>query len=220
MPPHLKFVGDFMEVTAIVLSVAAVLIAAAFIYPYAWGMFLRFRMLSKLRAEAKEAGFKCRRLYKSILLVKNRSAKYDIVIYDDETLYAVKLWSSYFLHSELIINGDGRVYELRKIRDVFKARADSKGRFIKGFSHAVPRTRLPQKYTQGRNVENILLVYPSYDRIAYVDGRRRVELKTEDGLFEKTIYSPFALASMLKRKAEEEDENEKEKFEKTSATGC
>ena len=114
-----------MAYSIIVIIASVALIASAVAYPYAEGVMLKARMLKRLRLEARDAGYKYRRFYKNIFLVKNRSPRYDLIIYDEKTLFAVKLWSSYFRGSSLVLTEMGRVIERRKTRPVFKLRERS-----------------------------------------------------------------------------------------------
>ena len=100
-----------MAYSIIVITASILLIAAAVVYPYAEGITLKARMLKRLRVEARDAGFKYRRLYKNIFLVRNRGRHYDLIIYDEARLFAVKLWSSYFQGSTLAVTEKGRVIE-------------------------------------------------------------------------------------------------------------
>lgn len=209
-----------MELSNIVLAVIAVLAALALTYPYVEGTVLRILMIERLRSELRASGYKCRRFYKNPIFLRNRSPRYDMVVYNETNLYAVKLWSSYFMRNELIIRRDGRVCEQRDVRDVFDI-GEGKGGSgrIRGFFHSVPRTRLPKKYTRGREIENVLLIYPSYKSIAYVDGGKKVTLGTGDELFEKTLYSPSSFISALKKASFDScDEENAEKDVKTEKT--
>ncbi len=185
-----------MTYSVIIISAAVCLLAGSCLYPYISGMLLKARMLKSLRVKARAAGFRYRRFYKNIFFVRNRSPKFDMVIYNEKKLYAVKLWSSYFLHNKLCVTKQGRVFESRRTRPVFQT-TDKKYVPIKGFLHSVPKTRLARKYCKSREVERILLIYPSYEAIAVYDGKREVALGTGDELFDKTLYSPSAFISLL-----------------------
>ena len=60
-------------------------------------------MIKRLTADLKAEGFKYRRSFRSALLTRNLSRRYDMIIYDDKRLYAVKLWSSYFAYNHLVV---------------------------------------------------------------------------------------------------------------------
>ena len=189
-----------MKLSAIVLVATVLLAIGALAFPYLRSAVLRAVMLWRLRKDIRAAGYKCRRFYKNALSVRNRSPKYDMVVYNDDVLYAVKLWSAYFLSSELSLGRNGRVREQRTVREVFKVKEEQeRGRLIKGLSLSVPKTRLPKKYTVGRRVEHVLLIYPSYKRIFYTDGEggRITVLTAGDILFDKTICSPSSFLSEI-----------------------
>ncbi len=185
-----------MAYSIIIISMAVCLLAGALLYPYVSGMILKARMLKVLREKARGAGFKYRRFYKNLFLVRNRSSNYDMIIYNDKRLYAVKLWSSYFLHSKLCVTSRGRVFEKRRIRPVFQL-TDKKYIYMRGFRRSVPKTRLAKRYLKNREAERILLIYPSYEGIAVYDRGREVPLRTGDELFGKLLYSPSAFMSLL-----------------------
>ncbi len=188
-----------MVIKIIIIAAALLLPLLAIAYPYVWGIVLKAQMLKKLRQHARAKGFKYRRFYKNIFFVRNLSGRYDMVIYNDRKLYAVKLWSSYYTRSNLVLTKEGRIYELRESRPTFDT--SEKGhsvKYIKGFTHSVPRTRLPKKYTKSqRQIENVLLIYPSYKGIFYIDGKKKIPLGTSDEIFDKRIYSPSAFTDEL-----------------------
>ena len=187
------------SITVIVVSV--LVIASAVAYPYVEGIMLKAQMLKRLREEARNAGFKYRRFYKNIFLVRNRAAHYDLVIYDEKKLFAVKLWSSYFKGSSLVLTEKGRVIERRKTRSVFDLNKRSAD-FVLSRPQSVRPTKIPKKYTVGREMERILLIYPSYDKIIAKRGAGEVILKSGDELFFKTVYSPSAFIKRLKEHSE------------------
>lgn len=197
-----------MAYSIIVITLVILLLVGAWAYPYITGIMLKSRMLKALRMTARASGFRYRRSYKNIFFVRNRSPKYDIVIYNEKKLYAVKLWSSYFAYNTLAITKKGKVSEHRRTRPVFQM-TDSNTVYTRGFAHSVPKTRLPRKYAKGRDVERILLVYPSYESIVVESGKGELKLKTGDELFEKLLYSPSAFLKKLKADAPDGKEEEK-----------
>ena len=197
-----------MAYSIIVISIAIALLLGAWIYPYITGIALKGKMLGALRETARGAGFRYKRSYKNIFFVRNRSSKYDIVIYNEKKLYAVKLWSSYFAYNTLAVTQKGKVSEHRRTRPVFQI-ADGNVIYTRGFEHSVPRTKLPRKYAKGREVEKILLVYPSYESIVAESAKGEKKLKTGDELFEKILYSPSAFMTRLKSEAQKKDEAER-----------
>ena len=187
-----------MTESIVMISLAVATLLFVLLYPFVWGNVLRARMLKKLRNEVRAEGYKYRRFYKNIFLVHNRSSKYDLIIYNEERLYAVKLWSSYFVDTSLILSRDGRVHERRMTRKVFAV--DDKGSFaLKGFSHSVPKTKLGAKYRRGRKVFDVLLVYPSYKNVMFFDGKREVKVSTGDEIMDKLLYSPYSFTNELKK---------------------
>ena len=186
-----------MAYSIIVIVASVLLIAAAVAYPYVEGILLKAQMLKRLRIEARDAGFKYRRFYKNIFLVRNRATRYDLIIYDEKRIFAVKLWSSYFQGSSLVLTEMGRVIERRKTRPVFNLRTRSAD-FVLSRPQSVRPTKIAKRYTVNREMERILLIYPSYDKIIAKRGAGEVILKSGDELFFKTIYSPSAFVKHIK----------------------
>lgn len=197
-----------MAYSIIIISLALCLIFGALLYPYVSAILLRARMLKTLRERARAYGFKYRRFYKNSFLVRNRSPKFDMVIYNEKKLYAVKLWSSYFVHNKLCVTKRGRMFERRQTRPVFQM-TDKKYIFMNTPRLSVPKTRLPKKYTRGREVERILLIYPSYETVGVYDGKSEIKLRTGDELFGKILYSPSAFRELLLSQAPTEQKPKK-----------
>lgn len=196
-----------MIYSVIVITLALLLLVGAWVYPYVTAIMIKARMLRSLRVTARGAGFRYRRSYKNIFLVRNLSRKYDMIIYNEEKLYAVKLWTSYFAYNTLVVTKDGRIREQRRTRPVFQM-GESNTVYTKGFLRRVPRTVLHKKYAKGREVEQILLIYPSYESIRAESGMGYVKLKTGDKLFGKVIYSPSSLMKKLRKEGTKNTEND------------
>ncbi len=186
-----------MIYSVIVITLAVLLLVGAWVYPYVTAIMMKARMLKSLRVTARGAGFRYRRSYKNIFFVRNLSRKYDMIIYNEEKLYAVKLWTSYFSYNTLVVTKEGKIREQRRTRPVFQMNG-SNTVYTKGFLRRVPRTGLHKKYKKGREVEQILLIYPSYESIRAESGRGYIKLKTGDELFGKIIYSPSAFMTRLR----------------------
>ena len=84
--------------SVIVVAVAILLLVGAYVYPYVGALILKAKMVKKLLRTVEKEGYSYRRSFRSIFLTRNLSRKYDIIIYNDKKLYAVKLWSSYFAY--------------------------------------------------------------------------------------------------------------------------
>ena len=205
---HIKTERSIMAYSIIIISLALCLIFGALLYPYVSAILLRARMLKTLRERARAYGFKYRRFYKNSFLVRNRSPKFDMVIYNEKKLYAVKLWSSYFVHNKLCVTKRGRMFERRQTRPVFQM-TDKKYTFINTPRLSVPKTRLAKKYLRGREVERILLIYPSYETVGVYDGKSEIKLRTGDELFGKILYSPSAFRELLRSQAPTEQKTKK-----------
>lgn len=201
--------------TMIIIAFSVLLLVGVCVYPYIWGDLLKARMLKKLRVTARASGFKYRRSYKNIFFVRNRSPKYDLLIYDDKRLYAVKLWSAYFVRSTLVINRAGKIRERKETRPVFDMSDGRRQlRRVNGFVHSVPKTKIAKRYLVGREVQRVLLVYPSYKSMVFFDGKRDIPINTGDEIFDKIVYSPSAFMTELKSKGTVSESIEKDKKKK------
>ena len=183
--------------SVIVVAVAILLLVGAYVYPYVGALILKAKMVKKLLRTVEKEGYSYRRSFRSTFLTRNLSRKYDIIIYNDKKLYAVKLWSSYFAYCDLVLTRRGRIREERRTRSVF----NTNGRntvYIKSPSCRVPRLKLHKRFTGEREVESLLLIYPSYENIRAESGMGYVTLKTGDTMFDRTIYSPSAFVKKLK----------------------
>ena len=190
-----------MAFSVVMIVVAVLFLAGCAAYPYINALYLKARMQRRLVMAVSQEGYRYRRSFRSIFLTRNLSRKYDMIIYSEKKLYAIKLWSSYFSYNDLVLTRGGRVREERRTRGVFNM-GGRNNVYIKGFEHRVPRIKLNRKYTTGREVERVLLVYPSYENIRAHTGVGYVSLKTGDELFDKILYSPSAFVKRLKSESQ------------------
>ena len=175
-----------MAFSVAMIAVAVLFLAGCAAYPYINALYLKARMQGRLVTALGQGGYKYRRSFRSIFLTRNLSRKYDMIIYNEKKLFAVKLWSSYFSYNDLVLTRGGRIREERRTRDVF----NMSGRntvYIKGLTHRVPKIRLNKKYTSGRDIEKVLLVYPSNENVIAQTSAGYVTLKTGDELFDKIL---------------------------------
>ncbi len=191
-----------MIIEALVIAAVVTVLAAAWLYPYVSGIVLKARMLKNIREKARSFGYRYKRLYKNIFFVKNKADKYDVIIYDAEKLYAVKLWSSYFVRSRLIVTEKGGVYEERPTMPVFLTEKNGGSpRVSAGRISGVPLTKPAVKNSGGRRVENFLLIYPSYKEITVKQAKGRAQIESGDELFGKTVVSPSFFVSKLEKES-------------------
>ncbi len=183
--------------SVIAVAAAILFLVGAWGYPYVSALILKARMVKRLVMTAEAEGFRYRRSFRSIFLTRNLSRKYDMVIYNEKKLYAVKLWSAYFAYCDLVLTRNGRVREERRTRTVFRIHGRD-SIYAKGRQMRVPRLKLNKKYAVGRDVERVLLIYPSYESIRAESGGGFVTLKTGDTVFDKTVCSPSAFVKKLK----------------------
>ena len=192
-----------MLFSAAVVALALVFICVAFIYPYVCSKLLQRRAVRRLLKDASAEGYKYRKFYKNIFTVRNLSYKYDLLIYRDDKVYAVKLWGAKHILSTLVLTDGGRVFERRRAVPVVDTSKGSAAHITER-AHSVPKTRLPKKYAKNENVKEILLICPSYKNIVYEGKGGRVTLNTGDELFDKELYSPSAFSAELTCSADRE----------------
>ena len=179
--------------------IAILLAVAALSYPYAAAAVSRFRMLRRLARVSRGLGFRFRhRGMPSV--ARNRGRRYDLLIENEEKIFAVKLWSAYRRDSALLVNEIGEIRERRRIREPLSVRR-KKPQHHRSLALAVPRTRLTLRKTESRSVTRILLVYPSYREVLAERDCRTVRLGSGDNLFDKLLYSPSAFEALLRRES-------------------
>ena len=186
-----------MTYSIIMIALALLLLLGVYTYPYAVAVIMKARMLRVLSRTARASGYKYKRAFRHVIFTRNLSRGYDMVIYNDEKLYAVKLWSSYFAYNSLVVTREGKIREERRTRHVF-AMGDRSSIYVGGLTHRVPRLGLSKKYSKDREVERITLIYPSYESIRAETGRGEIKLRTGDELFGRLIYSPSAFIKKLR----------------------
>ena len=191
-----------MTYSIIMISLALLLLIGVYIYPYVLAVIMKARMLRTLSRTAKENGFEHRRAFRHVIFTRNLSRGYDLIIYNEKKLYAIKLWSSYFAYNSLLVTREGKIREERRTRPVFSM-GGKNGLYVGGLTHRVPKLNLGKKYAKDREVERITLIYPSYESIRAETGRGEVKLRTGDELFGRLIYSPSAFVNKLREKPRE-----------------
>ena len=189
-----------MTGSIVMIALAATFLLFVLFYPYVWGCILKAKMLKKLMEDSDKLGYKYRKFYKSIFFVHNRSQKYDFVIYNEERLYAVKLWSSYYVNTNLLVSRDGKAREFRRTRHVFSNEENGE-KWLKGISYRIKPTRLDEKYKRGREVVRVLLIYPSYKRVIYNNGTTNTRILGGEKIMDKLLFSPFSFTNDLKKNA-------------------
>ena len=186
-----------MIVDILLLAVVVAAVAGAYLYPFVSGMVLMAHSLKGIRERARALGYGYKRFYKNIFLVRNRAQRYDLMIYDKEKIYAVKLWSSYFIRSRLVVTERGGVFEQRQTMPVFCTEQNGGSpRIMSSRIVGVPRTKEIKNKT-GRQLQNVLLIYPSYREMVVRAGKKEVAIESGDSLFDKVVYSPSAFLKVL-----------------------
>ena len=184
------------------IIVILLLLAATLGYPYLSAAILRHRMLCRLEAVCHAAGYRLRRLRRPILLSRNRSGRYDLLIENRTEVLAVKLWSAYRRGTSLICEG-GRVRERHTVSPPLRVNKDELPRSRDGRLLPVRRTRSPLHPNDRRTLTRILLIYPSYRSVSVSrDGGERVLSSGKDTVFDKLLFSPSSLQSYVEARGE------------------
>ena len=190
-----------MLFSAAVVALALVFTVGAIIYPFVIPKLSQGRAVKRLLSDATSMGYKHRKFYKNIFTVRNLSYKYDMVIYNESSMYAVKLWNAKHTSAVLVLTDGGKVFERRRALPVMDT-SKSRGVQIKEKAKGVPKTRLPKRFLQNDGIREILLVYPSYSGIVYEGKAGKVSLNVGDELFDKELFSPAEFAAHLRAAAE------------------
>ena len=102
-----------------------------------------------------------------------------------------------------MVTKDGTIFEQKRDlfpMDLLRENAD---RRANGIKRSVPRTKLFLEKNEKRTVTKILLQYPAYRRVLVETNQGLVRLNSGSALYDKQMYSPSALESLLGRKGQE-----------------
>ncbi|MBE6667553.1 MAG: hypothetical protein E7607_04490 [Ruminococcaceae bacterium] len=190
-----------MLFSVVVVALALAFTGGVFIYPFVCSKLSQRKAVKRLLKDAESMGYKHRKFYKNIFTVRNLSYKYDMLLYNEDKTYAVKLWNAKHILSTLVLTDGGTVFERRKTVPVIDTSRANELQ-LRGRAGKVPKTRLPKKYAKNENLKEVLLVYPPYKEIIYEGRGGRIILNTGDELFDKELLSPSAFAAELTYEAQ------------------
>ena len=176
--------------------VVLLLLLAALIYPYASVFFARLRMLRQLLVVARTNGYRVDGSLPGMLMARNRSDRYELLLVREDAVIAVKLWSATHRSDSLVLTDHGRVVLCRSGRTPIETGKSRSSLRRTSHPHAVPRTRLPKSYAERHDVVRVLLVYPSYREIVLMGKDRRL-LRSGDAIFDKQLHSPSSLKQLI-----------------------
>lgn len=188
------------------LFLILLLIAAAFLYPYAWAVFHRARTIRRLEQKGKQAGFRLRRFYGFPALTRNFSSRYDFYLEGADTVCLVKLFSAYHRGRTLVIGADGRLAERRSVHPPMEPNRTTPRRTeMTGRRRALSVTRKPKRNFRGKHVMYVLLNVPTYEKAVRVTPKGEVRLYDGSDFFDKKWYTPRALEKLLFENGEVSD---------------
>jgi len=172
------------------------LVAALALTPYGIMLFKRHKMLKRIKTVAAKSGFKMKSLNKLVFFAWNTGRKYDFVFVGERSAYAVKLWSSLYSDSTLVLGRDDSFYVSRRVSEPFaqKSRGDYNFREPK---RRAPETKLEFRLKGGREIIPVLLVYPKYKAIMKKKGNDILIYEQGDTVFGKRIYYPEGFERIL-----------------------
>lgn len=195
----------------LVIIILLVLIFAL-TYPYTSAVVLKLRMLSRLVAEAKAAGFRVRRRSRWIALGKNGSSRCDLIVSGSQRIYAVKLWSAYHKGRVLIADEEqGLAWERSIIKTPLYVDPKRTACRRDGKAFAVPEMLLPAKLSKDMRLVRVMLVYPSYREVRKKIGEKEYRVYSKDTVFGRVLCSPSAFFAMMRAEGVRVDSQNEDK---------
>lgn len=181
-----------------------VLILTVLFYPYLSVVLCRRRALAHLRKTVRRTGSKMRYLRMFPTLSFNRSAKYDLLVEQDNVQYAVKLWSCVYRGSILSVGEKRLVEESRETKIPMTPKAQKKERVLRHRPRVVPVPKRNFQLPKGHEIRSVLLVYPSYGEIRCRRSGGWEKLHSGDTIWDMKMYSPSAFEKLLLQKSSAE----------------
>ena len=181
--------------------IVLIILLGLIFYPYILTALSTAKMLSKLRRIAKREAYHIIPLKKFLWFQRNFSKNYDFLIEGRGITIAVKLFSAVRRNSGLVIKPDGTASISSKQTAPMEIYPGTKKKERVGdiFGKNVKISELSENWNviEGKNVDKVLLVYPSFSEMVFFDGREEAELRSGDTVFEHTIYTPYGLEQKL-----------------------
>lgn len=181
------------------LFIVLIIISGLVFYPYIFMLIANWRMLSKLRRIAKREAYRMIPLRHFLWIPKSRFCGYDFLIDGRGQVMAVKLMSA-VRKNFLIIRPDSTATVSAIAREPMEIHSDKKGnKKWCATGKPVKLSEIKENFNteQGKVVEKMLLVYPSFAQIIFFDGNCEAELRSGDTVFEHTICTPYGLEQKL-----------------------
>ena len=183
-----------LVIVTIVLS--PFLIALILMFPHAFVVYRRRRMIKYITHTAEKQGFSVTPLHKFAALSSNFGSRYDILVQNGERAYAIKLWSFSEKQSTVVISKDGTMCEYRRVPQPLSPEAE-RSYGIKGKKHGVPVTKQNFKIKRDKPLELIMMYYPRNKNTFLDFGTHKKRLENGDRIFGKTVCSPTSFCKLL-----------------------
>ena len=174
------------------------LIAAIALTPYVIMLIKRHKMLKRIKIVAAKSGFKMKSLNKLVFFAWNTSKKYDFIFVGEKSAYAVKLWSSLYSDSTLVLGRGDSFYISRRVSEPFLQKNKGDYNFREPRRQA-PETKLELRLKRDVNITPVVLIYPKYKTIIKKKGNDILVYEQGDIVFGKRIYYPEGFERLLKR---------------------
>ena len=171
-------------------------LTAAVLTPYAMMLLARHKAVKRIRSVALGSGFKVKALHRGVFFARNRSSKYDLLFASRHKVYAVKLWSSVYPESSMVVCSPDSFYVGRKAAELFEQEGRGSYNFRQP-TKRVPKTSLGVKLKGNRELACILLMCPGYKNVARRSGKSILVYEQGDVLFDKKLYYPQGFEALL-----------------------
>ena len=171
-------------------------LTAAVLTPYAMMLVARHKAIKRIKSVALGSGFKVKSLHKCVFFARNRSSKYDLLFASRHKVYAVKLWSSVYPESSMVVCSPDSFYVGRRTAELFEQEGRGSYNFRQP-TKRVPKVRLGVKVRGNRELVSILLMCPGYKSISRRSGKSILVYEQGDIIFDKKLYYPQGFEALL-----------------------
>ena len=180
------------------MLVFVILIVLGFVfYPYALALVANRKMISKLRRIAEREAYRIIPLRRFLWIPKAHSGKYDLLIDGRGQVIAVKLVSAVRKNYLLVVRPDSTAtvsaFESRPMK------IHPEGQGLRSVNKPIKISDIKENFNSnaGKQVEKAILVYPSFAKIIFFDGKTEASLGAGDTVFAHTIYTPYGLEQKM-----------------------
>ena len=166
-------------------------------YPYIFALVANGRMISKLRRIAKREAYRIIPLRKFLWIPKACSGEYDFLIDGRGQVMAVKLVSAIRKNYLLVVRPDSTATVSAVESRPMKIHPDSQE--MRAIRSPIKLSDIKENFNVNdkKQSEKVILVYPSFAKIIFFDGRTEATLGSGDTVFSHTIYTPYGLEQKM-----------------------